>query len=55
MQRNGNANDITIKDIKKIKEYENLSDEEAQVMVNSIKEFCNLVVQSIINDEQEEK
>lgn len=55
MQLNGNAHEITIKDLKKIKEYENLNDEEAQAMINSIKEFCNLVVQSIINDEQEKE
>jgi hypothetical protein len=55
MQRNENANEVTIKDIKNIKELKNLSDEEAQAMINSIKEFCSLVVESIINDEQKER
>jgi hypothetical protein len=48
MQRNENANEVTIKDIKNIKELKNLSDEEATQMLNAIKEFCLLIADTVL-------
>lgn len=48
MQLKGNANEITIEDLLKIEEYKHLSNEEATQMVNAIKEFCVLIVDTVL-------
>lgn len=48
MQRNGNANEITIEDLRKIEEYKHLTNEEATLMVTAIKEFCLLIVDTVL-------
>ncbi|UPT68608.1 MAG: hypothetical protein M0D57_08305 [Sphingobacteriales bacterium JAD_PAG50586_3] len=42
-------NEITIDDLRKFKEYKDLSDEEASMIVESIKEFCRIVVDSVVS------
>jgi len=53
MQSNGNTHEITIEDLRKIKEYKHLSDEEATQMVSAIKEFCLLIVDTVLYENED--